>query len=230
MLIAASMRRSTHGCPSEGDRLAADATAPTSPARGRVTGPAPLLLALGLLTLGSLALYRSPDTGSLGELFVTYPPLAGLPAPHLAGWSIAYWSLALVVAVALIWLTGSTRPERLVRLALVLVAAAAFVVVASSATSLAMARLASPLVVVGLIAIATGVVDRDRAAVAAGVGFGALLWIMLWHGLGTVPWWIMPPLGGVFDPLLSPAPNVVLLAVVLLAGGGVSRRRALRDG
>lgn len=78
-----------------GDEVAAGPSERTSETRvTRSAGPAPLLIAFGLLTLGSLAQYRTPATG---EIVVTYPPLAGLPSSHVGGWPAPNVVLSAVV-------------------------------------------------------------------------------------------------------------------------------------
>ncbi|GAA2437852.1 hypothetical protein GCM10010191_61140 [Actinomadura vinacea] len=46
------------------------------------------------------------------------------------------------------------------------------------------------------------------------------------YGLGEIPPWIMPPYGGSIDGLFNPAPNLILLASVLLIGALAVHLRA----
>jgi hypothetical protein len=48
------------------------------------------------------------------------------------------------------------------------------------------------------------------------------------YGLGQLPPWMLPPLGGTIDGLVAAGPNLILLAGILLLGAAMTGHRRAR--
>jgi hypothetical protein len=59
--------------------------------------------------------------------------------------------------------------------------------------------------------------------------YGGLATVMNLYGLGQIPPWIVPPLGGSNDALVAAGPNLLLLAAILLLGAAMTGRRWARS-
>jgi hypothetical protein len=53
--------------------------------------------------------------------------------------------------------------------------------------------------------------------------------VMNLYGLGQIPPWIVPPLGGSHDVFVAAGPNLILLASTLLVGAAITGRRRARS-
>jgi hypothetical protein len=61
-------------------------------------------------------------------------------------------------------------------------------------------------------------------AVTAGI-YGGLATVMNLYGLGQIPPWILPPLGGSHDAFVAVGPNLIPPAAILLLGAAITGRR-----
>jgi hypothetical protein len=59
--------------------------------------------------------------------------------------------------------------------------------------------------------------------------YGGLATLMNLYGLGEIPPWILPPLGGSNDAFVAAGPNLILLASILLFGAAITGRPKARS-
>jgi hypothetical protein len=91
----------------------------------------------------------------------------------------------------------------------------------------------SPLVAVAIGLLVLAWVERSRVVAAVAVLYGAFAIVVNTYGPGEIPPWLAPPHGATNDLFVAPAYNVIILALVLFAGAGVSAvisRRAASAG
>jgi hypothetical protein len=229
--------------------------------RAQVHGAWLPLSVFALLTLASILLYKGPFfflPASGGAYSVQASGYAGLPwTDRSAAASILFW----LVAAPLCYLGCAwwyrRRAERVglelrwqtwvwVGLGLLAVLALALVarrlgllrfpgITAGSFPPVEVGSILSPLLAIALGLLVLARVERSWGVAVAAILYGGLATVMNLYGLGTIPPWIMPPLGGMSDALISAGPNLVLLALILLVGAAavqlrvaVARRRTAR--
>lgn len=87
----------------------------------------------------------------------------------------------------------------------------------------------SPLLAIALGLLVLARVERSRGVAVTAILYGGLATMMNLYGLGQIPPWILPPLGGSNDALVAAGPNLLLLAAVLLVGAAMTGRRWARS-
>jgi hypothetical protein len=87
----------------------------------------------------------------------------------------------------------------------------------------------SPLLAIALGLLVLARVERSRGVAVTAIVYGGLATMMNLYGLGQIPPWIMPPLGGSNDALVAAGPNLILLTSTLLLGAAITGRRRARS-
>jgi hypothetical protein len=87
----------------------------------------------------------------------------------------------------------------------------------------------SPLLAIALGLLVLARVERSRGVALTAIVYGGLATMMNLYGLGEIPPWILPPLGGSHDAFVAAGPNLILLAAVLLLGAAITGRRRARS-
>jgi hypothetical protein len=203
----------------------------------------------GLLTLLSAMLYESPfGWGTPGELRPDgsrwmairqesgYSGLGG--GDRSAALSIAFWLIAgpLCYLGCAWWyqrrgervgLAMRRRPWVYVGLALLAVTLLGVYLrsLADEPFYGSPVNVISPLLAIALGLLVLAWAERSRGLMATALAYGTLSAMMNGYGLGVIPSWIVPPMGGTIDHLLWPGNNLVLLSAVLLIGALASRLR-----
>ena len=83
----------------------------------------------------------------------------------------------------------------------------------------------SPLLAIALGLLVLARVERSRGVAVTAILYGGLATMMNLYGLGEIPPWILPPLGGSNDAFVAAGPNLILLASILLLGAAFTGRR-----
>ncbi|MFC5744696.1 hypothetical protein [Actinomadura rugatobispora] len=218
--------------------------------RAQARGAAVPLAIFGLLTLVSILLYSHPfqamqlhPDGSGSSKPGSMSGYAGLNGvDRSATLSIAFWVITGPLSyLACAWwyrrraarvgLTMRWRPWVYVGTPLFAVFLFAVFAQGHSLPNSPPFDFAGGPVVSPLLAIAAGLlilarVERSPGVAVTALAYGGLCIIMNGYGLGQIPPWIMPPYGGMIDGLINPAPNLILLAFVLLIGALAVHLRA----
>lgn len=225
-------------------------------ARARSRGAWLPLLVFALLTLASALLYRQPfyrlpASGGGGYSF-ELPSYAGLPWNNRsAALSIAFWLVLAPLCYLGCALWYHTRAERSgvslrwqtwvwsgLGLFGVLVVALVgqrlgWLRLPAGAPSNAMPyppdSALSPLLAIALGLLVLAWVERSWGVAATAILYGGLATVMNLYGLGQIPPWILPPLGGSQDALVAAGPNLILLSSILLLGAAIIGRRRARS-
>jgi hypothetical protein len=87
----------------------------------------------------------------------------------------------------------------------------------------------SPLLAIALGLLVLARVERSRGVAVTAILYGGLATVMNLYGLGQIPPWILPPLGGSNDAFVAAGPNLILLAAILLVGAALTGRRRARS-
>lgn len=87
----------------------------------------------------------------------------------------------------------------------------------------------SPLLAIALGLLVLARVERSRGVAVTAILYGGLATVMNLYGLGQIPPWILPPLGGSNDALVAAGPNLLLLAAILLVGAAMTGRPRARS-
>jgi hypothetical protein len=225
-------------------------------ARARSRGAWLPLVVFALLTLASTLLYRQPFyiLSAGGRYSVEFPNYAGLPwSERSPALSIAFW----LVLAPLCYL-GCARwyQRRAERSGVSLrwqtwvwasLALFGVLVVALVGQRLGWLRLPygygppiggmstfpsalSPLLAIALGLLVLARVERSRSVALTAILYGGLATMMNLYGLGEIPPWILPPLGGSNDAFVAAGPNLILLASILLLGAAITGRRRAGSG
>lgn len=220
-------------------------------ARARSRGAWLPLLVFALLTLASTLLYRQPfytPPASGASYGVELPSYAGLPwSQQSAALSIAFW-LALAPLCYLgcaLWYQWhaersgvSLRWQTWVWAGLALFGVLVVVLVGqrlgwlrlvygppSGAMEHTPDSALSPLLAIALGLLVLAQVERSRGVAITAITYGGLAMVMNLYGLGQIPPWILPPLGGSIDAFVAAGPNLILLAAILLLGAAFTGKR-----
>jgi hypothetical protein len=212
--------------------------------RAQVHGAWLPLSVFALLTLASILLYKGPFFGlPWTDRSAAASILFWLVAAPLCYLGCAWWyrRRAERVGLELRWQTWVWVGLGLLAvLALALVARRLGLlrfpgITAGSFPPVEVGSILSPLLAIALGLLVLARVERSWGVAVAAILYGGLATVMNLYGLGTIPPWIMPPLGGMSDALISAGPNLVLLALILLVGAAavqlrvaVARRRTAR--
>jgi hypothetical protein len=225
-------------------------------ARARSRGAWLPLLVFALLTLASTLLYRQPfytmsARGGGGYSF-ELPSYAGLPwSQRSAALSIAFWLVLAPLCYLGCALWYHWRAERSgvslrwqiwVWAGLSLLGVLVVVLVGQRLGWLRLpygppsggmlygpGSALSPLLAIALGLLVLARVERSRGVAVTAILYGGLATVMNLYGLGQIPPWILPPLGGSNDALVAAGPNLLLLAAVLLLGAAMTGRRWARS-
>jgi hypothetical protein len=87
----------------------------------------------------------------------------------------------------------------------------------------------SPLLAIALGLLVLARVERSRGVALTAIVYGGLATLMNLYGLGEIPPWILPPLGGSNDAFVAAGPNLILLASILLFGAAITGRPKARS-
>jgi hypothetical protein len=87
----------------------------------------------------------------------------------------------------------------------------------------------SPLLAIALGLLVLARVERSRGVALTAILYGRLATLMNLYGLGQIPPWILPPLGGSNDAFVAAGPNLILLTSILLVGAALTGRRRARS-
>ena len=221
-------------------------------ARARSRGGWLPLLVFALLTLASTLLYHQPfatlqsaDEGGWG---FDVPSFAGLPwGNRSAALSIGFWLVLAPLSYLACARWYHRRAERSgvslrwqtwVWAGLVLFAVLVVVLAGQRVSWLRVPHgppsggirygpgsTLSPLLAIALGLLVLARVERSRSVALTAVLYGGLATTMNLYGLGEIPPWIIPPLGGSSDVFVAAGPNLILLASILLLGAAFTGRR-----
>jgi hypothetical protein len=224
-------------------------------ARARSRGAWLPLVVFALLTLASTLLYHQPfatlQSSNEDGWGFDLPSLAGLPwGNRSAALSIEFWLVLapLCYLACARWYhrraerSGvSLRWQTWVWAGLVLFAVLVVVLACQRMSWLRMpygplsggirygpGSTLSPLLAIALGLLVLARVERSRSVALTAVLYGGLATTMNLYGLGELPPWVIPPLGGSSDAFVAAGPNLILLASVLLLGAALTGSR--RDG
>ena len=252
--MSASARQPTPGDPP--DALIDHISQLRRQARARSRGAWLPLVVFALLTLASTLLYRQPfytvPAGGGGGYGLEFPNYAGLPwSQRSALLSIAFWLVLAPLCYLGCALWYHWRAERsgvsLRWQTWVWAGLGLFgvLVVAMVGQRLGWLRLPdgpssggmlyapssalSPLLAIALGLLVLARVERSRGVAVTAVLYGGLATVMNLYGLGQIPPWIMPPLGGSQDAFVAAGPNLILLASTLLLGAAITGRHRARS-
>jgi hypothetical protein len=226
-------------------------------ARARSRGAWLPLLVFALLTLATTLLYRQPfytlpASGGGGYSF-ELPSYAGLPwSQRSAALSIAFWLVLaplcyLGCALWYHWRAErrgvSLRWQTWVWAGLGLFGVLVVVLVGQRLGWLRLpyygpprggmlygpGSALSPLLAIALGLLVLARVERSRGVAVTAIVYGGLATVMNLYGLGQIPPWIVPPLGGSNDAFVAAGPNLLLLASILLVGAAMTGRPKARS-
>jgi hypothetical protein len=225
-------------------------------ARARSRGAWLPLVVFALLTLASTLLYRQPfyrvPAGGGGGYGFELPSYAGLPWNNRsAALSIAFWLVLAPLCylgcawwyhwraersgVSLRWQTWVWAGLGLFGVLVVLLVGQRLGWLRlpygppSGAMLYAPGSALSPLLAIALGLLVLARVERSRGVAVTAVLYGGLATVMNLYGLGQIPPWIVPPLGGSHDAFVAAGPNLILLASTLLVGAAITGRRRARS-
>ena len=226
-------------------------------ARARSRGAWLPLVAFALLTLTSTLLYRQPfytlPAGGGGYVTLELPSYAGLPWNNRSAvLSIAFW----LVLAPLCYLGCarwyhrraqrrgvSLRWQTWVWAGLGLFGVLVLMLVGQRLGWLRLpyygpprggmlygpGSALSPLLAIALGLLVLARVERSRGVALTAILYGGLATLMNLYGLGQIPPWILPPLGGSNDAFVAAGPNLLLLTSILLVGAALTGRRRARS-
>lgn len=199
-------------------------------------------LAFAVLLLASIGLYRQPFTDP-GTILAEYPFWAGLPDNQRDPTaSFLFWFIGTPVVFALVAAWYRWRSRRVgmrvgwpVVVALGVTVLAVLAVCAAAPTTpypdpdtvqvaagIWWQGLLTPLVPITVAVLVLGLVERSRGLIAAGVWMGLIVWWQCTgNHLGSVPGAGLELLG-----VHRPGPNLILMAVPLLAFAAIRAPRA----
>jgi hypothetical protein len=224
-------------------------------ARARSRGAWLPLVAFALLTLTSTLLYRQPfytlPAGGGGYVTLELPSYAGLPWNNRSAvLSIAFWLVLAPLCylgcalwyhrraqrsgVSLRWQTWVWAGLGLFGV-LVLMLVGQRLVEPRLSSGLFEGRMQyldtalSPLLAIALGLLVLARVERSRGVALTAILYGGLATLMNLYGLGQIPPWILPPLGGSNDAFVAAGPNLILLTSILLVGAALTGRRRARS-
>jgi hypothetical protein len=224
-------------------------------ARARSRGAWLPLVVFALLTLASTLLYRQPfyrlPAGGGGGYDFELPSYAGLPwSQRSAALSIAFWLVLAPLCylgcalwyhwraqrrgVSLRWQTWVWAGLGLFGV-LMLMLVGQRLVEPRLSSGLFEGRMQyldaalSPLLAIALGLLVLARVERSRGVAVTAILYGGLATVMNLYGLGQIPPWILPPLGGSNDALVAAGPNLLLLATILLVGAAMTGRPRARS-
>lgn len=224
-------------------------------ARARSRGAWLPLVVFALLTLASTLLYRQPFyiLSAGGGYGVELPNYAGLPwSQRSAALSIAFWLVLAPLCYLGCALWYHRRAERRgvslrwqtwVWAGLGLLGVLVVVLVGQRLGWLRLpyngppsggmlygpGSALSPLLAIALGLLVLARVERSRGVAVTAILYGGLATVMNLYGLGEIPPWILPPLGGSNDALVAAGPNLLLLAAILLLGAAMTGRPKARS-
>jgi hypothetical protein len=224
-------------------------------ARARSRGAWLPLVAFALLTLTSTLLYRQPfytlPAGGGGYITLELPSYAGLPWNNRSAvLSIAFWLVLAPLCylgcalwyhwraqrsgVSLRWQTWVWAGLGMFGV-LVLMLVGQRLVEPRLSSGLFEGRMQyldtalSPLLAIALGLLVLARVERSRGVALTAILYGGLATLMNLYGLGQMPPWILPPLGGSNDAFVAAGPNLILLTSILLVGAALTGRRRARS-
>jgi hypothetical protein len=224
-------------------------------ARARSRGAWLPLVAFALLTLTSTLLYRQPfytlPAGGGGYITLELPSYAGLPWNNRSAvLSIAFWLVLAPLCylgcalwyhwraqrsgVSLRWQTWVWAGLGMFGV-LVLMLVGQRLVEPRLSSGLFEGRIQyldtalSPLLAIALGLLVLARVERSRGVALTAILYGGLATLMNLYGLGQMPPWILPPLGGSNDAFVAAGPNLILLTSILLVGAALTGRRRARS-
>jgi len=224
-------------------------------ARARSRGAWLPLVVFALLTLASTLLYRQPFyiLSAGGGYSVERPNYAGLPwSERSAALSIAFWLVLAPLCylgcarwyqrraerrgVSLRWQTWVWAGLGLFGVLVVVLVGQRlgwlrlpYYGPPSGGMSTFPSAL-SPLLAIALGLLVLARVERSRSVALTAILYGGLATMMNLYGLGEIPPWILPPLGGSNDAFVAAGPNLILLASILLLGAAITGRRRAGSG
>lgn len=225
-------------------------------ARARSRGAWLPLLVFALLTLASTLLYRQPfytlSASGGGEYSLELPSYAGLPwSQRSAALSITFWLVLAPLCylgcalwyhwraersgVSLRWQTWFWTGLRLSGVLVVVLVGQRLGWLPlpygppSGGMLYGPSGALSPLLAIALGLLVLARVERSRGVAVTAIVYGGLATVMNLYGLGQIPPWILPPLGGSNDAFVAAGPNLLLLAAVLLLGAAMTGRRWARS-
>ena len=221
-------------------------------ARARSRGAWLPLVVFALLTLASTLLYHQPfatlQSSNEDGWGFDLPSLAGLPwGNRSAALSIEFWLVLAPLCYLGCALWYHRRAERSgvslrwqtwVSTGLALFGVLVVVLVGqrlgwlrlpygppSSGMWYAPGSALSPLLAIALGLLVLAWVERSRSVALTAILYGGLATMMNLYGLGQIPPWIIPPLGGSSDAFVAAGPNLILLASILLLGAAFTGKR-----